>query len=280
MEKITKGLFVGERALYHSNDLDIQNATFADGESPLKESSNIQLTNCIFKWKYPLWYCKSIRVENTSFVETARSGIWYTSDISIRNSVLECPKTFRRSKGIILDHVSLPNAEETLWYCEDIRLNEVTANGDYFGLNSQNIVVCDFKLTGNYAFDGGRNIEIHNATMLSKDAFWNCENVTVYDSKIVGEYLGWNSKNITFVRCTIESKQGLCYMQNVKLVDCILLNTNLAFEFCTVDADIISEVDSIKNPISGRISAKKFHEVILDEDMINPNDTEIIEKEK
>ena len=43
-----------------------------------------------------------------------------------------------------------------------------------------------------YSFDGVDNVEIHNAKLLSKDAFWNSKNVTLYDSYISGEYLGWN----------------------------------------------------------------------------------------
>lgn len=280
MKKISQGLYVGERALYHTVDTEIENATFADGESPLKESRNLQLDHCIFKWKYPLWYCQHIVVENTSFLETARSGIWYTQDITMRHCAIEAPKTFRRASHIVLEDVSLPNAQETLWNCDHIQLSKVNAQGDYFGLNAQNVVIHDFHLTGNYAFDGGKNIEIHHAVMLSKDSFWNCENVTVYDSTIVGEYLGWNSKNITFVRCTIDSTQGMCYMENVKLVHCKLLNTNLAFEFCTVDAYIDSEIDSVKNPIAGKIYAKKIHELILDPDYIDPNQTEITEEEE
>ena len=62
---------------------------------------------------------------------------------------------------------------------------------------------------------GAKNVEIHNAKMLSKDAFWNSENVTVYDSFISGEYLGWNAKNLTLVNCTIESLQGMCYIDNL-----------------------------------------------------------------
>ncbi len=280
MQRIDKGLFVGERALYHSENMEIHNATFDDGESPLKESSHLQLENCVFKWKYPLWYCHHVEVKRTSFLETARSGIWYTSDIIIKDSLIESPKMFRRCKNILLDHVSMPNAQETLWSCHNIQMKNVTASGDYFGMNCVNVNIHDFHLTGNYAFDGGQNIEIHNATLLSKDAFWNCDNVTIYDSIIVGEYLGWNSQNVTFVRCTIDSTQGMCYMDNVKLVDCILNNTNLAFEFCTVDADIISEVDSIKNPISGRIKAKRIHEIILDDHLIDPKATEISEDQE
>ncbi len=280
MKKISQGLYVGERALYHTVDAEIENATFADGESPLKESRNLKLHNCIFKWKYPLWYCEHVQVENTSLLETARSGIWYTYDITMRHCAIEAPKTFRRASHIVLEDVNIPNAQETLWNCKNIQLKKVNAQGDYFGLNAENVVIHDFHLTGNYAFDGGKNIEIHNAVMLSKDSFWNCENVTVYDSTIVGEYLGWNSKNITFVRCTIDSMQGMCYMDNVKLVHCKLLNTNLAFEFCTVDALIDSEIDSVKNPIAGKIHAKKIHEIILDPQYIDPKKTEITEEEK
>ena len=276
MEHVKGGLFVGERALYHSENLFLENVTFADGESPLKESSFLNLKNCIFKWKYPLWYSHNIEVENTTLLETARSGIWYTTDIVIRNSLIEAPKTFRHASGIYLENVSLPNAQETFWNCKDIVLKNVNAKGDYFGMNAENVSIENFTLSGNYAFDGGRNIEIHNATMTSKDSFWNCENVVVYDSTIIGEYLGWNSKNITFIRCTIDSTQGMCYMENIKMEDCILLNTNLCFEFCSgIDAKIDSDIDSVKNPISGKIEADHIQEIILDKDLIDPSLTEI-----
>ena len=269
MELIEQKYLHGERALFQSCDLEIKDCTFADGESPLKESRNLKIDNSIFKWKYPLWYCENVVVNNSEFLETARSGIWYTNNINIKDSVIEAPKTFRRGKGITLENVNMPLAQETLWNCKDIKLINVSARGDYFGMNSENINVKDFELTGNYAFDGGRNIEIHNGKLLSKDAFWNCENITVYDSKIIGEYLGWNSKNLTFVNCTIDSLQGLCYIENLKMVNCKLLNTTLAFEYSTVDAEIMSNIDSIKNPISGTIKAKGIDEIILEEPNID-----------
>ncbi|KLD60248.1 hypothetical protein WP50_11865 [Lactiplantibacillus plantarum] len=49
-------------------------------------------------------------------------------------------------------------------------------------MNSQNIRIDGFSLVGNYAFDGAKNVEIHHATLMTKDALWNCENVTVYDT--------------------------------------------------------------------------------------------------
>ena len=276
MKLIKQQLLKGERALFNSRDLQISYSTFADGESPVKESQNIKINHSTFKWKYPLWYCKNIVVEDSTLFEMARSGIWYTENIDIRNTIIEAPKTFRRGKGITLENVNMPNADETLWNCDEISLKNVTAKGDYFGMNSTNIKIDGFQLVGNYSFDGGKNIEIRNAKMLSKDAFWNCENVTVYDSFISGEYIGWNSKKVTFVNCTIESLQGLCYMDNLVMENCLLLNTTLAFEYSTVDAQINSVIDSVMNPSGGIIRAEGIGELIMDKTKIDPEKTKII----
>ena len=104
--------------------------------------------------------------------------------------------------------------------------------------------------------------------------------MTVYDSIIIGEYLAWNSQNITFVNCTIESLQGLCYMENVKLINCKLINTTLAFEYCRhIDAEVVSHIDSVMNPISGTIKAKSIGEVIMDKEKVNPQQTQILIEE-
>lgn len=271
MEIIKEKTFEGERALYNIHDKELTNVTFQNGESPLKECSNLKIYDSIFKWKYPLWYSKDIYVNNTTWLEMARSGVWYTNNITVENSLIEAPKQFRRCKDVTLNNVDLPNALETLWSCDNVNLNNVRCRGDYFGMNSNNIKINNFVISGNYTFDGANNIEIHNAKMSSRDSFWNCENVIVYDSLIIGEYLGWNSKNVVFVNCTIDSNQGMCYMQNIKMKNCKLLNTDLCFELCEdVDAQIISEIESVKNPISGTISAKRIKDIILEENIIDP----------
>ncbi len=269
--------FEGERSLFAEHDANIVNTVFGDGESPLKESYNISLTNSIFKWKYPLWYSKHVHVDNTTFETMARSGIWYTHDIQIENSILQAPKLFRRCTDISLDHVFFADAEETLWNCDDVKMVHVQATGNYFGMNTDNCYLDHVNIVGNYCFDGSKNIEIHNSTFISKDAFWNCENVTIVDSTISGEYLGWNTKNLTLINCTIESNQGLCYIDGLILKNCRLLRTDLAFEYCqNIDADIVSDVVSIKNPISGVIKAHHVGEIILDATKVNPEDTRIL----
>ena len=215
MKEVMDQFLTGERAMFQAQDCHISYCTFADGESPLKESSDLEIDNTLFKWKYPLWYCKNVVMKDSTMFDMARAGIWYTENITVKDTIIEAPKTFRRTKGIVLCNVDMPNAGETLWNCQDVKMERVMAKGDYFAMNSSGIVARNFDLVGNYSFDGGSDIEIHHSRLLSKDAFWNAENVTVYDSFISGEYLGWNSRNITLVNCTIESLQGMCYIDNL-----------------------------------------------------------------
>ena len=193
MDEIKQRIMTGERALFASNSLEITDTIFDDGESPLKESRNIVLDGCMFKWKYPLWYCDNVTVSNSSWFTMARAGVWYSNNIKISDSAIEAPKNFRRCRFLELSGVSMPNAAETLWSCNNVKLQNVTAKGEYFAMNSTDISVEGLTLYGDYSFDGARNVEIRNSRLLSKDAFWNSENVTVYNSFISGEYLGWNA---------------------------------------------------------------------------------------
>lgn len=275
-KELCQGYFTGERPLFGEKDLQIKDTIFGEGESPLKESRDIDLENSMFQWKYPLWYSKDITATDCTWFEMARAGVWYTDNLTVKNALIQAPKNFRRCRELILDHVSMPNASETLWHCDGVTMNQVLAKGDYFAMNSQNMKISNFELVGNYSFDGAKNVEIHNAKMLSKDAFWNTENVTVYDSVISGEYLGWNAKNLTLINCTIESLQGMCYIENLVMKNCRLLNTTLAFEYSSVDAEINSHITSVLNPASGVIKAASIGTLILDKTKIDPSKTQIL----
>ncbi len=277
MHNITEKKLTGERALYQVKDARIENSIFEDGESPLKHSENVEISGTSFRYKYPMWYSNNVKVQDSVIFEMGRSGIWYTNDLHFKGVQIDAPKEFRRCRNITLENVVFTNAAETLWTCDNVTLKDVQAKGDYFAMNSSNMKCENFNLSGNYFFDGGKNIEVRNSRLISKDSFWNCENVTVYDSVIIGEYIGWNSKNLRFVNCTIESNQGFCYIDGLKLENCTLLNTDLAFEYCSnIDADIHGRVLSIKNPISGRIKADEIELLQLDETKIDPSKTEII----
>ncbi|NTV40310.1 MAG: DUF3737 family protein [Demequinaceae bacterium] len=273
MRIIDNQTLTGERALFHGSDLLVTGSTFTDGESPLKESRDVVIERSEFGWKYPLWYSERVSLTDSVLHESARSGIWYTHDIAVTGCTIHAPKTFRRSSRITLRDVQMPCAAETLWDCEGVMLTDVSVTGDYFGMNSARITAKRLRIDGNYAFDGARDVEISDSVLNSKDAFWNAENVVVRNSTIVGEYLAWNATNVTFVDCTIESLQGLCYVKDLTLVNCRLLDTTLAFEYSTVDADVSTDIGSVINPAGGRIRAASIGELILDPLRVDPTAT-------
>lgn len=277
MTKYSDMTFTGERALYGVNDVYVENSRFCDGESPLKESSDIEVAKSVFAWKYPFWYCKNVKVTDCTWEEMGRAGVWYTDNMLVKDSIIEAPKNFRRCNGLELVNVDFKLAEETLWSCNNIKMTNVSAKGNYFAMNSSNIEVDGFTLDGNYSFDGCKNVKVSNSKLISKDAFWNAENVTVVNTYISGEYLGWNSKNLTFIDCTIESLQGLCYIDNLVMKNCKLVNTNLAFEYCSdIEAKIDGKVDSVFNPISGVIEADEIEELIVEKDIVDSSKTRIV----
>lgn len=275
MEHIDQQFLTGERALFRGKDLLITNTVFDDGESPLKHSENIVADGCLFRWKYPFWYSKNIEIKNSVLFEMARAGIWYTDNVVVRDTMIEAPKEFRKCNGVTLENVSIPNAAETFWNCNNVTLNKVTAKGDYFAMGCSNVKLKDFELYGNYSFDGATNVEAENCKFLSKDCFWNADNIVIRNSFISGEYFGWNSKNITLIDCTVESLQGMCFIENLVMKNCKIINTTLAFEYSTVDIESTTRIDSVKNPISGVIKAPSIGELILEADLIDPSKTSI-----
>ena len=275
MRTLQGGIYTGERALFQAHDMKICDAVFEDGESPLKHSRNIEAIDTAFKWRYPVWYSKNVEMYGCTVFEGARAGMWYTDDLTMRDCIVAAPKCLRRCRDVVLENVSFPDAPETLWDCHSVKLGNVTANGDYFGMNCSDMEIDDLRLTGHYHFDGVKNVTIRNSRLITKDAFWNSENVTVENSYISGEYIGWNSKHLTFINCTIESLQGLCYVDDLVIRGCKFINTTLAFEYSTVEASIIGGIDSIKNPSGGTICADSIGELILEEDMVDVSKTKI-----
>lgn len=276
MQEIKNKVFNEERALFRSSDLKISTTVFDKGESPIKESRNIEVSESLFRYKYPFWYTNNIKVDRCTWFDMARAGVWYCRDIDVTDSLIQAPKNFRRCDNVSLRNVTFTNAAETFWHCNNVKLKDVRVKGDYFAMDCSNMEIDGLILDGNYSFDGVKNLTIKNSQLISKDAFWNTENVTVENCFITGEYIGWNAKNLTFINCTIESLQGLCYIDNLVMKNCNLFNTNLAFEFSTVDADIHGDVESVLNPTGGIIKAEHIGELIIEKDVVDPSAIKIV----
>ena len=57
--------YTEERPLFASDSIWVDRCSFRDGESPLKESKNIKVTDSVFAWKYPLWYCSDVVMDHS-----------------------------------------------------------------------------------------------------------------------------------------------------------------------------------------------------------------------
>lgn len=280
MKIIENEEFGGERPLFAQEDLELHNVTFHAGESALKACRNIVATDCRFEGKYPFWHVDGFRISRCVFTEGARAALWYSRNLEMTDTLVEAPKMFREMSDLTLRGVKIPDAQETLWHCSGVTLEDVeVSHADYLFMHGADIHINNYRQQGNYSFQYCRNVEIHNAKIDSKDAFWNTEDVTVYDSELTGEYLGWHSRRLKLVRCKISGTQALCYCQDLTLIDCeMAADCDLTFEDSDVNATIKGHVTSIKNPKSGRIEADSIGEIIIDQNIRQPANCEIIAK--
>ncbi len=279
MKIINKETLTGERAAFKANETIFSSCIFKDGESPIKEAHDIEVVGSNFAYKYPLWYGERLSVKSSTFEESERAGIWYSKKVSFEDCIIDGPKNFRKCDDIAIKRCSFSNAEETLWWNHGVELVQLEVkNGAYFGMGSKNIRANKLVLQGNYAFDGCEDVLIEDSTLETKDAFWNCKRVTLRNCSVKGEYFGWNSEDVTLINCHIESHQGFCYMKNITLINCEVVNSDLTFEYCSnIKADILTKLDSVKNPLSGQIKAKEIGDIILDDNGIDHSLTEIIQ---
>jgi hypothetical protein len=268
--------FEGERPLFTEKNAKLINVVFNPGESALKHTENLRFDNCEFMCKYPIWHSKNIHLKNSLFTKDARAALWYTEDLYIENCQIDAPKIFRECDGITLRQTKISAATECLWSCRNVSLENVEINeADYLFMNSSNIEIGNLQIEGGYTFQGTKNVIIRNSVINSKDAFWHAENVSVYDSTINGLYLGWHSKNLTLINCTITGEQPLCYATDLTLKNCTMHETDLCFEYSTVNAEITGNIVSVKNPLGGHIKADSIGEIIIDQYCKNPGECRI-----
>ena len=277
MNLISNKFFEGERPLFGTDNLRLENVKFYPGESAIKECNCVEAYRCEFMCKYPFWHNDNTLIDNCLFTVYSRAAIWYSRNIRMVNTIVDAPKMFREIDGLYIENVKMPNAGECCWNCRNIEVRDFEVKGgDYIFMNCKNIKVDNFKLDGNYSFQDTHNVEVRNSHLDSKDAFWHTENVTVYDSVINGEYLGWYSKNLRFVNCTISGTQPLCYVENLVMENCLMMpDADLGFEYSTLKAVINSPITSIKNPGAGSITAESIGEIVIDELCKNPRECEI-----
>ena len=76
MKIIKNQSFGGERPLFESHNVRLEQVTITEGESGIKECSDIEADHCRFEGKYPLWHVKRSLITNCYFAPGSRSAIW------------------------------------------------------------------------------------------------------------------------------------------------------------------------------------------------------------
>ena len=280
MQTLSNTTLGGERPLYESHHLALDHVTITEGESAIKECSDIHATDCHFIGKYPFWHVHGFTIHHCQFDAGARSALWYSDHLEMTDTVIDAPKMFREMQDLSLTNVKINDADETFWRCDNITLKDVELHdGTYPFMMSNHIRVDGLKSDSKYVFQYVKDAEIHHAHIVTKDAFWETENITIYDSYLEGEYLGWHSKNLRLVRCKLAGEQLLCYADNLILEDCELDPTcDRLFEYSTLQADIKGPVTNIKNPTSGLIVADKIGSITINKNIKQPADCVIRER--
>ncbi len=64
---------------------------------------------------------------------------------------------------------------------------------------------------------------------------------------------------------SIHCHYTIAIMIYLKLINCEMVDTDLAFEKSEVEAVITTKVDSIKNPLSGQIQVPELGKLIMDD---------------
>ena len=268
-----------ERALYNIKDTEVKNCVFAgeqDGESVLKETRNIVVDNCSFSLRYPMWHVRKYELINSKLDEKTRAPIWYSRDGIIKNTVIIGVKALRECKNTVIDNCKIQSTEFG-WKSKNTDIKDSELESEYVFFNAKDVKLDNVKFNGKYSFQYVDNLEIVNSVLNTKDAFWHSKNVTVKNSVINGEYLAWFSDGLTLINCKIEGTQPLCYCKNLKLINCEMKNCDLAFEYSEVNADIVGNIISIKNPKSGKIKVDSVDEII-NEDSVMPVKGKVIIK--
>ena len=278
MKLIKNKQFGGERPLFGIHDTRLEEVIITEGESGIKCCSNIEAHNCRFIGKYPWWHVDGSLITDCYFEVGSRSAIWYSNDMTMKNTLIDAPKLFREMKNLTLENVIINDADETFWRISGLTVKDVKLHeGTYPFMFSDHIYVENLESDSKYVFQYCKDVEVHHAKITTKDSFWECENVTIYDSDLNGEYLGWHSKNLRLVRCHITGEQPLCYVENLVLEDCSFgEDCDRMFEDSDVQATIIGSVTNIKNPRTGKIVADAVGSVTIDEHIRQPANCEII----
>ena len=124
-------------ALWYDRDVEVFDSNLG-GIKAFREMDNCSLTGCRIDSKEFGWFCRGLRVQNSTLVSEypffqcknmeidglhmkAKYSFQYCEDITIRNSTLDTKDAFWHSKNVTV-YDSIVKGEYLAWYSENLRL--------------------------------------------------------------------------------------------------------------------------------------------------------------
>lgn len=229
-EKIVENrTFDEERALYGQKGLFVRNCRFdgpADGESAFKECESVTVDGAFMNLRYPFWHDRGLTLRNVEMTELCRAALWYSEDVTIKDSRLHGIKALRECGNVRMSGCDIVSPEFG-WSTRGIEMEDCTAESEYFMMRSSHLFFRNVRFSGKYSF----------------------------------QYI----EDAVFEGCLIQGTQPLCYCEGLRLVNCRMEGCDLAFERSHVRAEVTTPVVSVKNPLAGsRITLPAVGEVIRD----------------
>ena len=164
MKVISNKEFGGERPLFESHDLRLENVIIRAGESAIKECSNIEATNCTFEGNYPFWHVHGFVIDHCFFDVGGRSALWYSDHLKMTNTRIDAPKMFREMHDIEMENVEINDADEVFWRCKNLNIKNLKLHGGtYPFMFSNNICIDGLESDSKYVFQYVKNVVLHHA---------------------------------------------------------------------------------------------------------------------
>lgn len=172
-KQIINQTFDEERSLYNLIDTEVSNCIFAgeaDGESVLKECRGVEVKNCKFSLRYPLWHARKFLLEKSSMDELTRAPLWYCDNGTIEDCNITGIKCLRECKNIVVNNSDIASAEFG-WRCKGVNITNSKIDSVYFLFESKNVEIDDLTMTGKYSFQYMKNLHITNSNLDTRMLF-------------------------------------------------------------------------------------------------------------
>ena len=174
MKLIKNAEFGGERPLFESHDLRLENVIIRTGESAIKECSNIEAVDCRFEGNYPFWHVHGFKIDRCYFDVGGRSALWYSDHLKMTDTIIDAPKMFREMDEIDIENVTMNDAVEihhakittkdAFWEVENVTIYDSELNGEYLGWHSKNLRLVNCHITGEQPLCYAHDLILENCT--------------------------------------------------------------------------------------------------------------------